>query len=129
MLDCADIGSLEMLVLTNEIIGMARRVTRGIEVNDLTLMLDLIDEVGPGGEFMTAKETSKLLRKETWMSKLMDRQPWEVWEAAGQPSLSKSVRNRVKTILAEHQPVPLPDGAAERIEQILQQAEERTARN
>ena len=129
MLDCADIGSLEMLVLTDEIIGMVRRVTRGIEVNDLTLMLDLIDEVGPGGEFMTAKETSKMLRQEIWVSKLMDRQPWEVWESAGQPNLSESARNRVRTILAEHQPLALPDGAAERIEQILQQAEERVARS
>ena len=47
-LDCAAIGSLEMLVLTDEIIGMARRVMRGIEVNDTTLMLNLIDRVGPG---------------------------------------------------------------------------------
>ena len=53
-LDCADIGSLEMLVMNDEIIAMTRRMMRGIEISDEALMLDLIDRVGPGGEFVSA---------------------------------------------------------------------------
>ena len=61
-LDAGDAGSLGMLVMTDEIIGMARRMLRGLEVTDDTLALDLIDRVGPGGEFMSAPETARRCR-------------------------------------------------------------------
>ena len=126
-LDCADIGSLEMLVVTDEIIAMARRVLRGIEVSEETLMLDLIDAVGPGGHFIATRETAGLCRKEIWVPKLMDRDPWEAWAAGGCLTMEHRVRERVRSILATHQPPPLPPGAEEEIEAILQAAEGREA--
>jgi trimethylamine---corrinoid protein Co-methyltransferase len=129
MLDCADIGSLEMLVLCDEIIGMVRRVTRGIEINDTALMLDAIDRIGPGGEFVSSIETARQFRQELWISPLIDRQPWEGWEAAGRPSMLDKIQAKIRTILATHQPIPLPPGAAERIEGILATAEARLSHN
>lgn len=126
-LDCADIGSLEMLVVTDEIIAMARRVMRGIEVSEETLMLDLIDEVGPGGHFIATRETAQRCRQEIWMPKLMDREPWEAWAASGCPTMLDRVHERVRSILATHQPPPLPPGVADEIEAILQAAEAREA--
>jgi trimethylamine--corrinoid protein Co-methyltransferase len=128
-LDCANIGSLEMLVMNDEIIAMTRRIMRGIEVNDDTLMLDLIDRIGPGGEFMSAKETARRCRAEIWDPTLMDRQPWVNWEAAGSPTMHDRLKARLREILATHKPPPLPDGAAEKIEAILQAAEARGGRN
>jgi trimethylamine--corrinoid protein Co-methyltransferase len=126
-LDCADIGSLEMLVLNDEIIAMARRIMRGIEISDDTLMLDLIDEVGPGGEFMSATETARRCRAEIWVPALTDRESWVNWEAAGSPVMHDRIRTRLREILDEYQPPPLPEGAAEKIEEILAQAEARHA--
>jgi trimethylamine--corrinoid protein Co-methyltransferase len=119
-LDCADIGSLEMLVMNDEIIGMARRAMRGIEVTDATLMLDVIDRVGPGGEFISAKETAKHFRKEIWLPRLMDRQPWNQWTRNGSPSMLNSIQARIREILETHTPHPLPDGALEKINAILE---------
>jgi len=119
-LDCADIGSLEMLVMNDEIIGMARRTMRGIEVSDETLMLDLIDRVGPGGEFISKKETAKYFRKEIWLPRLMDRQPWNQWERNGSPTMLDNIRARIRSILETHVPHPLPDGALEKINAILE---------
>ncbi|MBL7064846.1 MAG: trimethylamine methyltransferase family protein [Anaerolineae bacterium] len=124
-LDCADIGSLEMLVMNDEIIAMTRRIMRGIEVSDDTLMLDLIDRIGPGGEFMSTKETAKRCRAEIWTPTLMDRDPWVNWEAAGSPTMPDRIQARVREILATHEPPPLPEGAAEKIETILEAAEVR----
>ena len=124
-LDCADIGSLEMLVVTDEIIALARRVLRGIEVTEETLMLDLIHEVGPGGHFMSARETAERCRQEIWMPRLMSREPWESWVSMGQVTMQERVRERVRTILSSHQPPPLPLGAGEEIGRILRAAEER----
>ncbi len=124
-LDCADIGSLEMLVLTDEIIGMARRVLRGIEVTDETLMLDLIHEVGPGGHFIATRETADRCREEVWMPRLMDRDPWEAWDASGRLTMLDRVKERVSTILSSHKAPSLPDGAEEAIETVLQEAASR----
>ena len=124
-LDCADIGSLESLVMNDEIIAMTRRIMRGVEVSDETLLLDLIDRVGPGGEFMSERHTAKHCRAEIWNPTLMDRDAWVVWEAAGAQTMLDRVRAKLRDILATHQPPPLPDGMAEKIEAILQAAEER----
>jgi len=124
-LDCADIGSLESLVMNDEIIAMARRIMRGIEVSADTLMLDLIDKVGPGGEFMSERETARRCRAEIWNPTLMDRDPWVAWEAAGAQTMLDRIRAKLREILATHQPPPLPDGVAEKIEAILQAAEAR----
>jgi trimethylamine--corrinoid protein Co-methyltransferase len=124
-LDCADIGSLEMLVMNDEIIEMAWRILRGIEITEETLMLDLIDEIGPGGHFIATRETAELCRDEIWTPSLMDRMPWETWITSGAETMRTRIRQRVRTILTTHRPPPLPDGAAEEIEAILQAAEER----
>jgi trimethylamine--corrinoid protein Co-methyltransferase len=127
-LDCADIGSLESLVMNDEIIAMVRRIMRGVEVSDDTLMLDLIDEVGPGGEFMSERHTARHCRAETWTPTLMDREPWVNWQTAGAQTMLDRVRAKLQHILATHQPPPLPDGAAQKIKAILQAAEEREGR-
>jgi trimethylamine--corrinoid protein Co-methyltransferase len=119
-LDCADIGSLEVLVMTDEIIAMVRRIMRGIEVSQGTLMLDLIDQVGPGGEFMSTRETARRCRDEIWTPSLMDRAPWELWERDGSPTMNDRIRAKLERVLATHHPLPLPPGAAEEIEAILQ---------
>jgi trimethylamine--corrinoid protein Co-methyltransferase len=114
-----------MLVMNDEIIAMTRRIMRGIEVSDDTLMLDLIDKIGPSGEFMSAKETARRCREEIWDPTLMDRQPWVNWEAAGAPTMYDRIQVRLREILATHKPPPLPDGVAEKIKAVLQAAEAR----
>jgi trimethylamine--corrinoid protein Co-methyltransferase len=126
-LDCANTGSLEMLVMNDEIIALIRRIMRGIEVSDETLMLDHIDRVGPGGEFLSTKETAKRCRTEIWQPALLDRDAWVNWNAAGAQTMTGRIRARLQQILATHRPLPLPDGAAEQIEAILQAAQAREA--
>jgi trimethylamine--corrinoid protein Co-methyltransferase len=126
-LDCAEIGSLEMLVMNDEIIAMTRRIMRGIEVSDDTLMLGLIDQIGPGGEFLSTRETAKKCRVEIWHPTLMDRNAWVNWEAAGALTMGDRIRARLHEILTTHKPPPLPQGTAEQIEAILKTAEARKA--
>jgi len=126
-LDCAGIGSLESLVMNDEIISMARRLLRGIEVSDEALMLDLIDQVGPAGEFMSQKVTARRCRVEIWNPRLMDRQPWVNWELEGSQTMHDRIRTRLREILATHAPPSLPDRAQEEIESILSAAEARIA--
>ena len=122
-LDCANTGSLEMLVMNDEIIAMTRRMMRGIEVTGDTLMLDLIDEVGPGAQFLSTTETARRCREEVWHPTLMDRENWENWAERGSQAMQERIRSRLQKILATHRPPPLADDVSERIQSVLKGAE------
>ncbi len=124
-LDCAELGSLEMLVMVDEVIAMTRRLMRGLEVTDETLALDLIDRIGPGGEFMSNKETARRCRSELWVPTIFNRDRWVNWEAAGALTTLDRIRARLHDILQSHTPRPLPAGASQQIETILSAAEAR----
>ncbi|MCP4691427.1 MAG: trimethylamine methyltransferase, partial [Desulfobacterales bacterium] len=123
-LDCADLGSMEMLIMNDVIIGMAKRITRGIEVTDETIMLDHIDEVGPLGEFISTAETAMLCRKEIYNPPLMDRDPWVEWRANGALGMLDRVKIRLEEILAHHDPPRCGKGVVDEIDGILAAAEE-----
>ncbi len=111
--------------MNDEIIAMTKRVMRGIEVNDDTLMLDLIDDVGPGGVFVSTMETAKRCRQEILNPMLMDRDPWETWEKSGSLTMLDRIKHRLHEILTNHVPLYMPKNAAEKIASILKAAEER----
>jgi trimethylamine--corrinoid protein Co-methyltransferase len=124
-LDCADIGSLSYLVLVDEIIGMAARVMRGVQVSKETIMLDLIEKVGPGGTFINQAKSASLSRKEAWIPSILDRSPYNSWSGKGSPTTEELAAAKANKILDTHQPASLPTGAQARIEAILLEAEAR----
>ena len=54
--------SMALIVFSNEIIGMVKRIMQGITVNPETLALDVINKVGPNGNFVPEEHTVKILR-------------------------------------------------------------------
>jgi len=101
--------SYEKMVIDNEIIGMAGRVLRGIEVSDDTLAVELICERGPGKHFMAETHTVAHMRSEFYEPTLSDRRERGEWEAAGAPDLTELARTRANELLASHEPPGLPD--------------------
>jgi len=94
-----------------------------IEVNDETLVIDLIRRIGPAGNFMAEKHTrTHLERGEILHPKLFNRQAIAEWKAKGQLSTREEARLKVETILQEHKPPPLPNEVTQQIDQILKQA-------
>ena len=126
-LDCADIGSLGMLVLADEVIGYVKRILRGIEVNRDTIMLELIKKVGPGGHFVAEQETARLCRSEIWVPELFDRDPFSKWDETGRLSMNERVQSRKKQILENHKPTKLPPDIGGKIQSILEREEKRVA--
>jgi len=124
-LDCADIASLPLVVMANEIIAMAKRVMRGLEVNQETIMLELIERVGPAGHFLAEPESAAICRKEIWMSDLMDRNPYIAWNEKGRKCMEERIQEKLNRIVLTHHPIPLSLEASDQIESILQIAEER----
>ncbi|MFC1872718.1 trimethylamine methyltransferase family protein [Chloroflexota bacterium] len=92
--------SLEKLVIDNEILGMVMRGVEGITVNDDTIAYDLIKQIGPGGNFLTAKHTRRNMRKEHYQPTLSDRQSREAWRENGEKETWQRAANTVKQLLA-----------------------------
>jgi trimethylamine--corrinoid protein Co-methyltransferase len=113
--------SPEAMVIDNEIVDYALRFAQGIEVNEDTLAVDVIDKAGPGGHFLGEKHTLKHFR-ERWMPRL-DVDSLETWEKEGVKSLGELAHQKVKEILATHKPTPLPEDVDREICRILQRAE------
>lgn len=65
-LDSVKSMSFDKFMVDLEMISMVKRIRQGITVDEDTLALDLISEIGPGGEFMTSMHTLKRCRKEIW---------------------------------------------------------------
>jgi trimethylamine--corrinoid protein Co-methyltransferase len=124
-LDCADIGSLTYLVLVDEIISMAARIMRGVPVSAETIMLELIEKVGPGGTFINQVESAVLCRAEAWVPTILDRNPYNAWEQKGSLSTEELANRKLKKILEKHVPAPLAPEVLAQIEQILKAAEAR----
>jgi trimethylamine--corrinoid protein Co-methyltransferase len=121
-LDMAMTGSLEMMVMSDEVIAMTRRALRGIEVNAETLALDVIDRVGPGQHYLTDDHTLKHFRTEFWFPGLISRETRAAWEAAGRLTFGDRARSHLHNILTKHQPQPLPEDVNRGIEEVLARA-------
>jgi trimethylamine--corrinoid protein Co-methyltransferase len=101
-------GSFDMLVASDEIIDMVKRILRGVPVTDDTMALNVMSDVGPGGHYLEHDHTYGRFKQEIWRPKLLDRQNWDGWTAAGNKTHRQRVNERVREIL-DAEPVPLMD--------------------
>jgi len=112
------LASYEQCIIDNEILGAAFKIVKGIEVNKDTLAVDVIKEVGPGGNFLTCEHTLKYLRKIRWFPKITNREKWGVWQAKGAKDMRQRAGEKVRCILKEHHPQYLSAKQIEEIEKI-----------
>ena len=112
------IGCFEQAVIDNEICGAVSRAVRGIDLNDRTLAMDVIEAVGPGGEFLSQRHTLDNVQKEHYIPKIINRDKWEVWQKAGAKDLRQIAHEEAKKILKEHHPKPLDHDITVEIEKI-----------
>lgn len=122
-------GSLYQLVMCDEIIGMVKRFMRGIPVNDDTLALDVIDEVGPGGHFLAQPHTMKNFKSETWFPSVMSRMRHDGWKTMeGGSTMGDRVTEKMRDILENYEVPALPDGVLKKIDEIVKRAEDNEAK-
>lgn len=110
--------SPEYMLLADEIISAARKFTAGVRLDDEALALEVIDAVGPGGEFMTHDHTMAHWR-ELWAPHIFDRQRLGQWEARGAKDVNARLREATIALLDEHTPEPLPEAVGAEIELVL----------
>ncbi|HHX51590.1 MAG TPA: trimethylamine methyltransferase, partial [Clostridia bacterium] len=117
------ITSWDMLVSSDETIGLIKHMLKSIEVDAHDLAVDVIDEVGPGGHFLGHNHTHKHFKEELWVPKLANRRNYENWKIGGSLTYSEKVKLEVQRIINEYQPGRLSGELLVTIAQILAEAE------
>jgi len=99
----------EQFVIDDEIIGMCCKVLEGIRVDDEHLALDAIDQVGPGGSFITSPHTMMHMRREYFNGNgIADQDSREKWMEKGSQDAQTRAREIVKKILAREEKSHIP---------------------
>jgi trimethylamine--corrinoid protein Co-methyltransferase len=112
-------ASLELVVVADECISLNRRLFAGVEVNEETLAVDVVAQVGPGGDFLSTKHTRRHVRSAQWRPTIINRQGHKSWLEEGGLDLKEKARRKALRLLAEHEPEPLRADVAARIDALV----------
>jgi trimethylamine--corrinoid protein Co-methyltransferase len=106
--------SSELMVLSDEIIGMANVAMGGIEINEDTLPIDLIERVGPRGNYVSEKHTLRHFRK-FWAPTIFDR---SAVKSSSTRRSAQLLKEKTIGIIKSHHPKPLPDDILKELRKV-----------
>jgi trimethylamine--corrinoid protein Co-methyltransferase len=110
------------MVMDNEFARMIKCLVQGIPVNDETLAVDVIKEIGIGKDFLSHGSTYKHMRLQSH-PKLIDRRMREDWESTGRKDIYQRALEEARYILENHKPDPLPGSVLASLRSIVEDAE------
>lgn len=122
MLEMGITFDLAQLVWDHEIAEMILHALHGVPVNDTTLAVDIIKEMGIGKDYLSHPSTYEHMRSQS-QARLIDRRMREDWEAAGSTDAYKRAHDKMLDILETYEPPALPDDVIQNIRSIVVEAE------
>jgi trimethylamine--corrinoid protein Co-methyltransferase len=117
-------GSLQMLVLCDEITDMVKHICKGMTVTDDELAINVIDRVGPGGHFLSDDHTLKYYKERFWFPRLIDRSNIETWISEGKKTITQRVEEKMYDILKTHHPSPIDENLHKDLMKIINKADQ-----
>jgi len=107
-LDTIMTGSFEQLVVDDDLAGAMTRVRRGIAFGEDDLAIDLIEKIGPGGNFLTEPHTVEHMRDQVFIPGVFNREIRHRWEQSGSPGCAEAARAKARELIGSHAVPPLP---------------------
>ena len=117
-------ASFEKMVMDAELLPMMAEFLKPLEVNEDTLALDAVREVGPGGHFFGAAHTLTRYESAFYSPLLSDWRNFETWEEDGSRSATERAHLLYKDILAQFEAPPLEPAIAEELEAFVTRRKE-----
>ncbi len=112
---------MEQMLMDAEIWEHVKRTLQGLEVNESEIAIDVVEKVGPRGQYLSHPHTFANFRR-LHMPKYADRSSYESWKAAGKKEMYEVAHADVERILATHEPEPLPVELRQRLMGIEEKA-------
>ncbi|MFX1516003.1 MAG: trimethylamine methyltransferase family protein [Promethearchaeota archaeon] len=111
-------ASYAAMIFHNENLKAISRVLRGIEISDEALAIDVIHDVGPGGEYLSHSHTLKHFKSEFFLPKLFDRTDFAVFEKSERQDIVARANEIAREIIQSHQPLELDKGVLKQLDEI-----------
>ena len=92
-------GSLEMLVLCDELAGWTSKFAGGIDVNEETIGVDVVRRAAKDGSFLTDEHTTGRYLTESWYPPMFERSDSGFWLDAGATKMQDKLKARLNDIL------------------------------
>jgi trimethylamine--corrinoid protein Co-methyltransferase len=134
MIGCGLLGgsmilSLEQLLIDAEVFRMAKQAHRGILTHKEMSLDDVIQRVGPGGNYLGEKSTATNVRSGEWLiPHLGVHETQKAWENAGKADILEEARTKVEDLLSTHKPLPLGEDIEKELNHIQKRAQESSDR-
>lgn len=110
-------------IIDNDVVGMIKRFCRGVDVNEETMAVDLINTVGPmPATFIQTPHTFKWWRQECYVPAVANRKSGGRFFRDGAKNTLDLAREKMDQILATHRPKPLTPSQEQALEDILNDA-------
>ncbi|MEA3377875.1 MAG: trimethylamine methyltransferase family protein, partial [Chloroflexota bacterium] len=119
-------GSLQLMAIDNDLIAWIRAATESVEVNEETLALDVVEELGPTGNYLSHDHTYRHFR-DAHYSELADKRQYDSWLEQGGTTMEERASAAVEKILKTHQPEPLPEDVQAALREIVEGEERRVS--
>ncbi len=120
-------ASFEKFVMDAEMLQGITEVLKPVVVNDDTLGLDAIREVGPGGHFFAAQQTMERFESEFYRPILSDWRNFETWFEDGARDATRRANQIYKRLLDEYEPPVLDAGVLEELDRFVDTTKEKRA--
>ena len=122
MLESGITFDLAQLVLDCEFARMIKHTINGILVSEETIARDVIQEIGPFGDFLAHDHTFRHMREQS-RAELIDRRMRSSWEMDGALDSYARAQRKVRNILENHFPEPLSPDVLAGIRRIVKDTE------
>jgi trimethylamine--corrinoid protein Co-methyltransferase len=101
MLDSGNSISLEQYVIDDEIIAMVERVLAGVNMDEDAIAEEVIEKVGPSGNYVLEDHTLEHMMDEFFYPSLGVRCNFDIWEERGRPTMLSRAMEKVDEILQD----------------------------
>lgn len=112
-------ASFEKFIIDAEALAMFQHMLGGFTVDETTLALDMIAEVGPGGHHFGTPHTQERFSTEFYQTFLADRQGYENWAALGSPNAARRAHDLYVELLAQYESPPIDPAIAEALDDFV----------
>jgi trimethylamine--corrinoid protein Co-methyltransferase len=111
--------SFEKTVVDVDLLQMVAEFLDPLVVDEATLALEAVREVGPGGHYFGAAHTRARYREAFYAPLISDWRNFETWREAGSPTAMEKAHRLWQEVLAGYEPPPLDPSVAEELDAFV----------
>jgi trimethylamine--corrinoid protein Co-methyltransferase len=113
--------SFEKFLIDEEVCGMVRNMLKPLALTDESIDINVIKEVGIGGQYLTHPKTFQLCRTEFFMPTLMSRKNPDAWMKAGKKRIDELAEDKVAQRLASYERPEIDPGIEKKLTEYVEE--------